>query len=516
MVIPVRDGADVLHRQLDALAAQTFTGSWEVVIADNGSTDGSGEVAMRLERSAARPAGDRRIAAARRRAGPQPRAARSRTSEAVLFCDADDEASPDWVASMVAALGRHPIVGGPCQIEDPDGSIVPAPDKLGLTLGLVPFPLGGCFGVWRDVFAEVGGFETDHPEAQAEDAEFCLRAWELGHVAGFAPGALLTKRRRPDLRSTYRQWKGYGTGAMFNACGSATAGRCACSCRASSACSGGCSCTCPPCAPTRAACGGCDGGGEGRLGHRLPALPPAPGGSPTARGPGTCLTPCVGCSSWRRGTPDHRRARRSTASTSRPTPPSTASTRWSGGCWPWPCPAPRSSLFDDDDEPELLRRSTGTWPRCPPGCSSPGTAPGSTCPTWPPGPRWPASTSGLPLWADPTCRDDRDSLPGHAGTYRASWFGHDHLDAYRVYRADVGPALRIGCSLKTVARLAGLAPVEVDASRVHDLTAGADGGLRGQRRPLHRRAGPPPMGHRPPGGRPRRSAPEPVAAEALR
>ncbi|MGZ4705740.1 MAG: 3'-5' exonuclease [Acidimicrobiales bacterium] len=78
---------------------------------------------------------------------------------------------------------------------------------------------------------------------------------------------------------------------------------------------------------------------------------------------------------------------------------------------------------------------------------------------------------GLRLWPDPTCRDDRHSLPGHAGTYRASWHGHRHLDAYRVYRADVGPALSIGCSLKTVARLAGLAPVEVDASRVHDLTS---------------------------------------------
>src|SRR4051794_33210668 len=39
---------------------------------------------------------------------------------------------------------------------------------------------------------------------------------------------------------------------------------------------------------------------------------------------------------------------------------------------------------------------------------------------------------GLVLWADPTCRDDRDALPGHTGTYRASWGGHDHLDAYRV------------------------------------------------------------------------------------
>jgi glycosyltransferase involved in cell wall biosynthesis len=217
VVIPVRNGAAVLHRQLDALAAQTHTGSWEVVIADNGSTDGSAGVAMqwadRLPRLRVIDASQRRGVGPARNRGCQ-----ESTSEAVLFCDADDEASPEWVASMVAALGAHPIVGGPCQIEDPDGSIVPAPGKLGLTLGLVPFPLGGCFGVWRDVFVEVGGFETDHPEAQAEDAEFCLRAWELGHVAGFAPGALMTKSRRPDVRSTYRQWKGYGTGAMFNAC----------------------------------------------------------------------------------------------------------------------------------------------------------------------------------------------------------------------------------------------------------------------------------------------------------
>ncbi|MGZ4715891.1 MAG: glycosyltransferase [Acidimicrobiales bacterium] len=216
VVIPVRNGAEVLHRQLDALAAQTFTGSWEVVVADTGSTDGSAEVAMRWSD---RLPGLRVIdASARRGVGAaRNRGCEESTADAVLFCDADDEASPGWVAAMVSALGGHPIVGGPCQIRDPDGTTVPAAEKLGLTLGLVPFPVGACFGVWRDVFLQVGGFETDHPEAQAEDAEFCLRAWELGHVAGFAPGALMTKSRRPDLRSTYRQWKGYGTGAMFNA-----------------------------------------------------------------------------------------------------------------------------------------------------------------------------------------------------------------------------------------------------------------------------------------------------------
>ena len=64
----------------------------------------------------------------------------------------------------------------------------------------------------------------------------------------------------------------------------------------------------------------------------------------------------------------------------------------------------------------------------------------------------------------------RAPLPGHRGAYRASWFDHGHLDAYRLYRGDVGPASRISCSLKSIARFVGLAPVEVDRTRIHDLS----------------------------------------------
>ena len=40
-----------------------------------------------------------------------------------------------------------------------------------------------------------------------------------------------------------------------------------------------------------------------------------------------------------------------------------------------------------------------------------------------------------------------------------------------MYRADVGPLLRVSCSLKAIARLVGLTPVEVDRERIHDLPA---------------------------------------------
>lgn len=77
---------------------------------------------------------------------------------------------------------------------------------------------------------------------------------------------------------------------------------------------------------------------------------------------------------------------------------------------------------------------------------------------------------GLRLQHDPRIRLHHQPLPGHPGAYRARWHRHGHIDAYRLYRGDVGPALRVSCSLKSIARLVGLAPLQVDRTRIHDLS----------------------------------------------
>ncbi|MEO1064430.1 MAG: ribonuclease H-like domain-containing protein [Actinomycetota bacterium] len=76
---------------------------------------------------------------------------------------------------------------------------------------------------------------------------------------------------------------------------------------------------------------------------------------------------------------------------------------------------------------------------------------------------------GLRLRLDPTL-PFRTALPGHEGAYRASWHGHRHLDAYRVWRNDLHRVVDVSCSLKSVARLTGHVPVEVDRERVHELS----------------------------------------------
>jgi DNA polymerase elongation subunit (family B) len=77
---------------------------------------------------------------------------------------------------------------------------------------------------------------------------------------------------------------------------------------------------------------------------------------------------------------------------------------------------------------------------------------------------------GLRLRSDPTIALDHPPLPGHQSAYRARWHKHGHVDAYRLYRADVGPTLRVSCSLKSIARLVGFTPIDVDRTRIHDLS----------------------------------------------
>ena len=77
---------------------------------------------------------------------------------------------------------------------------------------------------------------------------------------------------------------------------------------------------------------------------------------------------------------------------------------------------------------------------------------------------------GLELVLDPGITSRHPPLAGHVGRYRGRWHGHRHLDAYRAYRALVPEE---SCALKAVARRQGLAVVEAEASRVHELEADA-------------------------------------------
>ena len=48
-----------------------------------------------------------------------------------------------------------------------------------------------CLAIKRSVFNELGGFDAEHFATAYNDADLCLRAWELGYRTVYTPHALL-------------------------------------------------------------------------------------------------------------------------------------------------------------------------------------------------------------------------------------------------------------------------------------------------------------------------------------
>lgn len=215
VVIPCRNAAATLGEQLAALAAQQWDGAWEIVVVDNGSHDGTGDVArnwplpvpltvVREERpgiSVARNAG---VGAARGRS--------------IAFCDGDDVVAEGWVAALGDALRSHAYVTGPVEIDRLNPPVLAA-SRGRQAAGSIPsfygaFTYGrGCnLGVTGDALRSVGGFEED--PTFMDDIDLSLRLATREISLHFVEEAVVHYRYRPGLRALWRQGGYYGVGRV--------------------------------------------------------------------------------------------------------------------------------------------------------------------------------------------------------------------------------------------------------------------------------------------------------------
>jgi glycosyltransferase involved in cell wall biosynthesis len=211
--IPSLNTRATIGEQLDALAAQTYAGDWEVVVLDNGSTDGSDtyvlEWADRLPSLRVARVAEPGISNVRNAARGAAR------GDLLAFCDGDDVVVPGWLAALAEAAQTYDIVGGPLD----DTTLNPPhvvrwrgaipQDALMAPLGYLPFAPGGNCAVWGDVIDALGGWDTSYV-AGSDDVEFSWRAQLCSYTVGFAPGAVIAYRYRADARGLYRQFYRYG------------------------------------------------------------------------------------------------------------------------------------------------------------------------------------------------------------------------------------------------------------------------------------------------------------------
>ena len=215
VVIPARNAATTLPEQLEALAAQTTTMPFEVVVVDNASTDWTAEL---VEYWRDKIPGLRRVAEPLRGVNHARNAGiRATTSDLILFCDADDVVDRGWIDAMVTALASRDLVGGrleyerlnsPAALRDTAGRVLS--NGLERAYGRT-WASTANLGLHRAVADALGGFDPDL-ELGTEDLDFCMRAADAGFSIGYAADAVVHYRLRAELGPLLRQKYATGVG----------------------------------------------------------------------------------------------------------------------------------------------------------------------------------------------------------------------------------------------------------------------------------------------------------------
>lgn len=214
MVIPARNEERLLGHQLEALLLQEWDGEWEIIVVDNGSTDGT--VAL-VERHAQRSERLRVVRAPER--ADQSFAANAGVAAtkaaAVVFCDADDIVADGWLSAMARGLAEHDVVTGPNELNrlnppwlaNSRGRSIEGP--VGKFAGIFPVVRGNNYGVRNTVWGKVGPLnEGFFPVA---DVEFSYRCWINGIDIAGLPDAQVHYRYRASARDLWRQGWNYGS-----------------------------------------------------------------------------------------------------------------------------------------------------------------------------------------------------------------------------------------------------------------------------------------------------------------
>jgi glycosyltransferase involved in cell wall biosynthesis len=198
IVVPTRDRAGYLRVCLDSLAAQKVDAPFEVIVADDGSTDTTAAVAeqagARLVRTPARGPNAARNAGLRAAEG-----------DLVVFVDDDVDAPPGWLAAYLEGAKRHPgadAFGGPIRARF-EGQ---APRSCGrepapiTTLDLGPedrdtdLVWGANMAIRRRAFDRLGPFDEELPQF-GEEEEWLTRLRDAGGRVVYLAHAQLDHRR---------------------------------------------------------------------------------------------------------------------------------------------------------------------------------------------------------------------------------------------------------------------------------------------------------------------------------
>ncbi|MBV8492225.1 MAG: glycosyltransferase [Alphaproteobacteria bacterium] len=185
---------------------------YEVIVVNDGSTDGTLEIAERFPfcRIISQP--NMGLSAARNVG------AGAATGEIVAYTDSDCVADPDWLTYLVAKMETSNLAacGGP-NFPPPEESLVPAAVAVSpggpthvLISDEVAEHIAGCnMAFRRHALLALGGFDPLY-RAAGDDVDICWRFQDAGYTIGFSAAAVVWHFRRNTVGAYLKQQRGYG------------------------------------------------------------------------------------------------------------------------------------------------------------------------------------------------------------------------------------------------------------------------------------------------------------------
>lgn len=187
VVIPAYNAAATIGRTLGALAAQHVPGGFEIIVVDDGSSDGTRDVVVQAELDVRLLCRERGGAAQARNAG-----AAAAQGDVIAFTDADCFPTRDWLREGLAGIAAADLVQGAVR-PDPGATRYPLERTLWVVEESGLYETANLF-VRREAFARLGGFEDWLPTSGRPLAEDVWLGWRLRRNGGrtaFCPGALV-------------------------------------------------------------------------------------------------------------------------------------------------------------------------------------------------------------------------------------------------------------------------------------------------------------------------------------
>lgn len=206
VIVPVYNGRSTISECLESLLTQDYPREkLEIIVADNGSTDDTAEIARALRARVVRADRVRSSYAARNDG------ARESAGELLAFCDADEVATPGWLRRLVAEVkdgyggAAGPFItkdtgfaGAVAEYAAGDANFWPSDTPTDIRLAAT-----GNVVYRRDVFEKLGGFRED--TRTGADFDFSLRVTgQLGQKIRFVPEAVVWHHPRGTLGALLR------------------------------------------------------------------------------------------------------------------------------------------------------------------------------------------------------------------------------------------------------------------------------------------------------------------------